>query len=94
MRLTTVESQAITARMALIVGHITFDRLFVGVRFDELDGDLLYVYAKDEEAAAEIEDRFALHISIIAADILKRDVAIVLVLPRPADAIDPIRRDE
>ena len=34
--------------MALIVGGITFDRLFTGVRFDELDGDLLYVYAKDE----------------------------------------------
>ena len=73
MHLTIVESQAITARMALIVGRITFDRLFVGVRFDELDADLLYVYARDEEAGAEIEDQFALHILIIAADILKRE---------------------
>jgi hypothetical protein len=48
MQLSSVENQAITARMALIVGGITFDRLFTGVRFDELDGDLLYVYAKDE----------------------------------------------
>jgi hypothetical protein len=38
--------------------------LFSGVRFDELDGDMLYVYAKDEETAAEIEDTFALHISM------------------------------
>jgi hypothetical protein len=70
MQLTPVQDQAITARMALIVGAMTFDRLFAGVRFDELDGDILFVYAKDEETAAEMEDTFALHISIIAADIL------------------------
>jgi hypothetical protein len=29
-----------------------FDRLFAGKRFDELDGPLLYVYAKDEQTAA------------------------------------------
>lgn len=34
--------------MALIVGGATFDRLFAGVRFDEVDGDILYVYASDE----------------------------------------------
>ena len=39
-------------------------------------------YAKDEETAAEMEDNFALHISNIATDILKRDVGIVLVLPK------------
>jgi hypothetical protein len=82
MQLTSVENQAITARMALIVGGETFDRLFTGVRFDELDGDLLYVYARDEESAAEIEDTFALHVSIIATEILKRKVGIVLVLPK------------
>jgi hypothetical protein len=82
MHLTQIQNQAIAARMAMIVGGPIFDRLFVGVRFDELDGDILFVYAKDEEAAAEIEDTFALHISIIATDILKREVGIVLVLPR------------
>ena len=82
MQLTSVQDQEITARMALIVGGVTFDRLFAGVRFDEVDGDVLFVYAKDEETAAEIEDNFALHISIVATDILKREVGIVLVLPR------------
>jgi hypothetical protein len=82
MHLTSVQDQAIAARMALIVGGATFDRLFAGVRFDEVEGDVLYVYAKDEEAAAEMEDTFALHISIIATDILKREVGIVLVLPK------------
>jgi hypothetical protein len=82
MHLTPVQDQAIAARMALIVGGATFDRLFSGVRFDEVDGDVLFVYAKDEEAAAEMEDTFALHISIAATDILKREVGIVLVLPR------------
>jgi hypothetical protein len=82
MQLTLVQDQAIAARMALIVGGATFDRLFAGVRFDEVDGDILYVYAKDEVTAAEIEDNFALHISIIATDILKREIDIVLVLPK------------
>jgi hypothetical protein len=39
--LTPVQDQAIAARMALIVGGPTFDRLFAGARFDELDGDIL-----------------------------------------------------
>ena len=82
MQLTPVQDQAIAARMALVVGGATFDRLFAGVWFDEVDGDILYVYAKDEETAAEMEDTFALHISIIATDILKREVGIVLVLPK------------
>jgi hypothetical protein len=68
-------------RSALIVGGATFDRLFAGVRFDEVDGDVLYVYARGEEVAAEMEDNFALHISIVATAILKREIGIVLVLP-------------
>jgi hypothetical protein len=47
-------------------------------RLGEVDGDMLYVYAKDEE----MEDNFALHISIIATGILKREIGIVLVLPK------------
>jgi len=82
MILTSVQDQAIAARMALIVGGITFDRLFGGIRFDEVDRDVMFAYAKDEESAAEIEDTFALHISIIATDILKREIRIVMVLPK------------
>jgi hypothetical protein len=52
MHLTPVQDQAIAARMALIVGGIKFDRLFACVRFDEVDGDILFVYARDEEIAA------------------------------------------
>ena len=51
------------------------------MRFDEVDGDVLYVYARGEEVAAEMEDNFALHISIVATAILKREIGIVLVLP-------------
>jgi hypothetical protein len=82
MNLSPIEDQAIAARMALIVGAAAFDRLFAGVRFAELDGDMLFVYAKDEETAAYIEDNFALHISIVVTGILKREVSIVLVLPK------------
>jgi hypothetical protein len=82
MKVTEVENSAISARMALIVGASLFDKLFKAVRFDEVDGDILYVYAHDEEAAAELEDEFALHISIIASKILDREINVVFVLPR------------
>jgi hypothetical protein len=76
-----IHSLAITARMAPIVGSETFDRLFAGVKFNEVDGDILCVYAQNEDCASEMEDRFALHISITAAVILGRDIGIVMVLP-------------
>jgi hypothetical protein len=82
MHLTTVQNQAITARMALVVGAENFDRIFRGVQFDEFDGTVLYVYAVDEYRAAEIEDTFTLHISTIAAGILQREIPIVMVLPQ------------
>ncbi|OAF07056.1 hypothetical protein AXW67_01280 [Bradyrhizobium neotropicale] len=82
MQLTEVHDHAIRARMALIVGATTFDRLFAGVQFDEVDGNILFVYAKDEDTAANIEDEFALHISIIASKILEREINVVVVLPR------------
>jgi hypothetical protein len=41
-----------------------------------------FVYVKDEDAAARIEDDFARHISIVASKILEREINIVMVLPR------------
>lgn len=80
--LTNVQSQAIAARMAMIVGADTFDRLFAGVEYSEVEGDILYVFAPSEQQASAIEDRFALHIAIVAKDILKHDIGIVMVMPR------------
>ena len=82
MLVSEIQSLAITARMAAIVGSDTFDRLFAGVEFNEVDGDILFAYAQSEDCAAEMEDRFGLHISIIAAELLGRDIGIVMVLPR------------
>ncbi len=39
MHLTPIQNQAI-ARLALIVGSATFDRLFAGVRFEEVDSEI------------------------------------------------------
>ena len=72
MQITEVQDQAIQARMAFLVGAKTFDRLFAGIRFDEADGPLLYAYALNEEIATEIEDNFAPHIPVVAAQILKQ----------------------
>lgn len=82
MQLTEIQDLAIQARMALIVGAKTFDRLFAGIRFDELDGPLLYVYAKNEQTAAEIEDDFSLHIATVAVGILNQPVEVVVVMPK------------
>jgi hypothetical protein len=82
MKLSLVQNQAIQARMAGIVGAEIFDRFFAGIRFDELDGTLLYAFANDEECAAEIEDGFSRHIAIVAAKILKRTVDVVVVMPK------------
>lgn len=80
MNLTEIQDHAIQARMALVVGAGTYDRLFAGIRFDEIDGDILFVYARSERCANEIEDNFSMHISIIASKILDREVNIVMVL--------------
>jgi len=82
MQLTDVQDYAIQARVALVIGAPVFDRVFAGVRFAEADGPLLYVYAKDESVAAEIEDDFSLLIADIAARLLKRDIELVVVLPK------------
>lgn len=82
MQLSIVQQQAIEARMALIVGAEQYDRLFLGFQCTELEGDILFVDALDEDCAAEIEDRFSLHIAIIATEILGADVSSVVVLPR------------
>jgi hypothetical protein len=75
-KLNDIQNLAIQARMALIVGAKNFDRLFAGIRFDEVDGGLLYAFAKDEECTPEIEDNYSLHISNIASTILKERYAL------------------
>ncbi len=70
------------ARIALTVGAKEFDRLFLGVEFAEVDGDILYALALDEDLAAELEEKYATHIASIASHILKRPIDIVMVLPK------------
>jgi hypothetical protein len=82
MDLTDTQNYAIQARVAAVLGASEFDRVFASVRFAEVDGPLLYVYAKDEGTAAEIEDDFALLIADIAGRILKREIDVVVVLPK------------
>ena len=82
MKLSQVEDQAIQARMALIVGAKTFDRLFTGIRFGETDGSMLYAYAKNEDVASEIEDEFSLHIATVASKIIGREIELVVVMPK------------
>ena len=82
MQLTDTQDYAIQALVAQVVGRAMFDRVFSGVRFTEADGPLLYVNAKDEEAAAQIEDDFSLLIADIATGILKQEIDLIVVLPK------------
>jgi hypothetical protein len=82
MELSLVQDYAIQARLAAVIGASVFDRVFAGVKFAETDGSLLYVYARDEPSAADIEDDFSLLIADVASRILKREVELVVVLPK------------
>jgi hypothetical protein len=82
MKLSLVEDQAIQARIAFIAGAETFDRLFAGIRFDEVDGNLLFAIARDEDCASEIEDQFSHHLAMVATQILRQNVDVVVVLPK------------
>lgn len=81
MKLNDIQQQAIQARMNLIVGATTYDRLFLGITFDEVADDILYVFARTEELAAEIEESYALALSIVASQITGVSVEFVQVLP-------------
>jgi hypothetical protein len=54
----------------------------LGVEFAELEGDILFVPALNEVSADEMEEKFALHISVVASKNSARPVAIVMVLPK------------
>jgi hypothetical protein len=81
MKLTEVQDLAMQARIAGFVGAEVFDRLFSGILFEETEGQLLFVYAKDEDTANEIEENFTLPLALIASAILNRAIDDVLVLP-------------
>ncbi len=67
--------------MNLIMGVTTYDRLFLGANFDEVADNILYVFARTEELAAEIEENYALHLSIVASQITGAPVEFMQVLP-------------
>ena len=82
VKITDIQDQAIHARLAGAMGAEIYDRLFASVRFDGIDGTMLCASASDEDVAAEIEDEFALHIAAIASLVLKKQIDIVVVMPK------------
>ena len=82
MKLSEIQQQAIQARMALTAGAQNFDRLFAGTVFDEIIENTLFVFARTEALAGEIEERFAVHLPIVAGQITGLPVEFVEVLPK------------
>src|ERR1700682_2159413 len=81
MKLTEIQQQAIHARMGQIVGAENYDRLFIGVAFNEVADQILYAFAPTKSLAAEIEESFAQHLSIVADQVTGAKVEFVQVLP-------------
>ena len=81
MKLTEIQQQAIQARISLIVRAENYDRLLLAAVFGEIDEKILYVFAATESLAAEIEEKFALHLSIVASQVAGTPVDFVVALP-------------
>jgi len=82
MKLNDTQDYAIQAMMAIVVGAEEYDRLFTGIRFDEVDGGLLYAFARNREIAEAIEEELGYYISLAATAVLKQEIDIVVVLPK------------
>ena len=69
------------ARMSQIVGAQNFDRLFLARCLKRWSSECYSLFARTEAVAGEIEERFALHLSIVASQITGLPVELVEVLP-------------
>ena len=82
MKLTRIQDHAIQALMAGIVGAETFDHVFAGIRFDEIEGTMLYAFARNEDVASDIEDSYSPLIAAVASRVLNKQVDVVVVMPK------------
>ncbi|HEV2153054.1 hypothetical protein [Bradyrhizobium sp.] len=82
MKLTLVQDHAIQALVAGAVGAATFDRVFAGIRFDEIEGTMLYAFARNEDVASDIEDSYSPLIAAVASRVLGKQVDVVVVMPK------------
>jgi lipoprotein signal peptidase len=82
MKLTLVQDQAIQALVAGAVGAETFDRVFAGIRFDEIESTMLYAFARNEDVASDIEDSYSPLIAAVASRVLNKPVDVVVVMPK------------
>ena len=88
MRLSDTEDHAIQALIGRLTGALVYDRLFAGVRFDEVDEGILFLYVEDEDLADEIELLYTLEIASIAEEVLKRDIDAVMVLGQSGNQLN------
>jgi hypothetical protein len=82
VHLSDTQDLAIQALTGRLIGAEAYDRLFAGVRFDEVDAGVLFAYVEDEDRADEIELLYTIEIAVIAEGLLKQDIECVMVLPR------------
>jgi hypothetical protein len=80
MKLSDIQHYAIQAHMAGAVGAEIFDKVFASVRYDDLHGNMLYVSARDKEAADEVASTYSR--LEIASIVLETRIGVLIVLPK------------
>ncbi len=68
--------------MNMIAGAEDYDRLFLGFEVGDVHDGILYVFVKCPKIAAELEAKYSVHLAIVAAPILQRDIQFANVLPK------------
>ena len=75
-RITKHQQLAVEAKLNMLLGAAEYDRLFMEFQLADLQWGILSVRVKSEHVE-EIQNRYWLHIAIIAESVLKRAVRVL-----------------
>ena len=73
---------AIRAILNSLIGPGEFKRLCLGMRVEQVEDGVLYVFAQNEDIAAKIEANYSDDLAAAAEQVFSQPVRIVNVLPR------------
>ena len=82
MRPTRNQQLAIGAILNNLIGPGEFERLCLGMRVEQVEDGILYVFVSNEDCAAEIETNHSDDLAAAAEQVFSQPVRIVNVLPR------------
>lgn len=75
-----VQQQAIQARLNYFLGAEEYDRLFVGFEILHIENEVLTLSVRPA-CANEVQDKYSLHVAIVAETLLRHAIRKVNVIP-------------